>query len=222
MIPGNGSFVLWMDDWKLTGSFILMSTPSFCSYKRGCFSFLIFSMFLQCLFTSQSNSIKRAEDTIFLSFQLLGFTSEFYLPCVAFISGNHGRKLGAGSVDKSWLILQAWSPVPEKPGLAPIHCHVAETEMAPSLIWYRFNWKNEFLPLTEARKELSPYTYLLCHLWLGNGCTVNTGCRETSMAALKHYVWLCMHSLEVWPHLTFKGSCIFGFCREPDEVKSGN
>lgn len=38
---------------------------------------------------------------MFPSFKLLGFvTLEFYLPCVAFISGNREKKLCGWSVDK--------------------------------------------------------------------------------------------------------------------------
>lgn len=140
----------WMY-WKLTGSFS-------CQYC--CFSFLIFSLFLQCLPMSQNNSVERGEDTMFPSLELLEFTSGFHLPCVAFTSRNHDRKLCGWCVDKSWLIVQALPPVPEKPGL--IHCNFAETKMASSLTWCCLNRKNEFSPLTEARKELSPYTSTFC------------------------------------------------------------
>lgn len=138
---------------------------------------------------SQNNSVGRVEDTMFPSLELLEFTSGFHLPCVAFISRNHDKKLCGWSVDKSWLIVQALPPVPEKPGL--IHCNFAETEMASSLTWCCLNWENEFSPLTKARKELSPYTsHFLCHLWLGNGCTV-TQIVETPAWLLWNMMCVC-------------------------------
>lgn len=181
----------------------------------------MFSLFLQCLPMSQNNSVERVEDTMFPSSELLEFTSGCHLPCAAFTSRNHDRKLCGWCVAKSWLIVQALPPVPEKPGL--IHCNFAQTEMASSLTWCCLNWENEFSPLTEARKELLPY-YLppsvspVTRQWLHS----YTDCREASMAALKHGVCLCMRSLELWPYLKSKGSCSSGFCKKPDEVKSGN
>lgn len=107
-----------------------------------------------------------------------------------------------------------------------LHCNFAKQRWHLVLFSVALTWKSVlpffFFFYTQAREELSRYTFYVTGKWL----QIDTDCRKDSIAALKNknknkkmYV-LMMHSLELWSSLKYKGSCIPCFFTEPNAVMS--